>query len=74
VAAWQAALVQDDTSASDTWRGRVLRVSDWYTHRRSILQEPFQFNDVRTLECIVALDAGQPQLRIGQRVRVTIAR
>ncbi len=74
VAVGQTALVQDDTSASDTWRGRVMRVSDWYTHRRSILQEPFQFNDVRTLECLVALDPGQPQLRIGQRVRVTIER
>ena len=70
----QTALVQDDTSVSDTWRGRVMRVSDWYTHRRSILQEPFQFNDVRTLECLVALEPGQPQLRIGQRVRVTIER
>ena len=34
--------------------------------------EPLQFNDVRTLECIVTLDPGQPPLRIGQRVRVTL--
>jgi hypothetical protein len=33
---------------------------------------PKQFNDVRTLECIVALDRGQRALRIGQRVRVSI--
>jgi hypothetical protein len=50
----------------------VIRVSDWYTHRRSILQEPFQLNDVRTLEWLIALDPGQQPLRIGQRVRVTI--
>jgi hypothetical protein len=37
-----------------------------------MLQEPLQFNDVRTLECIVQLDPGQPALRIGQRVRVTL--
>lgn len=66
------ALIQDDTKAGHTWTGKVQRVSDWYTHRRSILQEPFQFNDVRTLECLVSLDPGQPPLRIGQRVRVTI--
>ncbi len=67
------ATIQDDTTAKDTtWRGKVVRVSDWYTHRRSILQEPLQFNDVRTLECIVELDPDQAPLRIGQRVRVTI--
>ena len=73
VAVGQAAAVQDDTTADGPiWHGRVLRVSDWYTHRRSILQEPLQLNDVRTLECLVALDPGQQSLRIGQRVRVTI--
>jgi hypothetical protein len=59
-------------AAGPSWHGRVIRVSDWYTHRRSILQEPFQLNDVRTLECLIALDRGQQPLRIGQRVRVTI--
>jgi multidrug resistance efflux pump len=73
VAVGQAASIQDDIIADGpNWHGRVLRVSDWYTHRRSILQEPFQLNDVRTLECLIALDPGQPPLRIGQRVRVTI--
>jgi multidrug resistance efflux pump len=67
----QVATVQDDTTASMSWRGKVIRISDWYTHRRSVLQEPFQFNDVRTLECIVALDK-EPGLRIGQRVRVVV--
>jgi multidrug resistance efflux pump len=72
VAAGQPATVEDDATQGPRWRGKVLRVSDWYTHRRSILQEPFQFNDVRTLECLVTLDPGQPPLKIGQRVRVTI--
>jgi len=36
------------------------------------LLEPLQFNDVRTLECIIDLDPGQPILRIGQRVRVQL--
>jgi hypothetical protein len=52
----------------------VQEVSDWFTHRRSIIQEPFQFNDVRTLQCIIAVTEepeGQ-KLRIGQRMRVMI--
>jgi multidrug resistance efflux pump len=72
-----AATIQDDTTTSDKWSGKVERISDWYTHRRSILQEPFQFNDVRTLECIIRLDkptSEQKPLRIGQRVRVLIGR
>lgn len=73
VKAGYPAAIQDDTTVKDSrWRGQVVRVGDWYTHRRSILQEPLQFNDVRTLECIVELEPGQPPLRIGQRVRVTI--
>ena len=73
VRAGYPATIQDDTTAKDyTWRGKVVRVSDWYTHRRSVLHEPLQFNDVRTLECIVEPDPGQQPLRIGQRLRVTI--
>jgi multidrug resistance efflux pump len=72
VAVGQAAVIQDDGNATLSWRGRVYRVGDWYTHRRSILQEPLQLNDVRTLECLIALDPGQPALRLGQRVLVTL--
>lgn len=68
----QPALIQDDAVASPTWKGKVTHVADWYASRRSLTQEAFQFNDVRTLECIVTLDADQPPLRINQRVRVTI--
>jgi multidrug resistance efflux pump len=71
----QPATIEDDTRVSKQWYGKVRRMSDWYTHRRSILLEPLQYNDVRTLECIVTVDkAGQRELRIGQRVRVTIGR
>jgi multidrug resistance efflux pump len=68
----QIALVEDDTRNGAQWKGKVERVSDWFAHRRSILLEPFQYNDVRTLECIVYLNPGGPPVRIGQRVRVTI--
>jgi multidrug resistance efflux pump len=68
-----AATVQDDSTGAGDWHGKVQRVSDWYSQRRSILLEPLQFNDVRTLECIVTLDPNQAgTLRIGQRVRVIL--
>jgi multidrug resistance efflux pump len=70
----QAALIEDDGSPKFTWRGRVSRVSDWYTDRRQIAEENMTQKDIRTLECIVSLDPGQPSLRIGQRVRVTLNR
>jgi multidrug resistance efflux pump len=68
----QTARVDDDVTPGERWRGRVVRVSNWYTHRRSVVQEPFQQNDVRTLECLIALDPDQPPLRIGQRMRVML--
>lgn len=68
----QPAVIQDDSRTAQTWRGRVAHVSDWYTQRRSVLQEPLQVNDIRTLECIVRVDPGQPPLRIGQRMRVIL--
>jgi multidrug resistance efflux pump len=58
------------------WEGSIQRVGDWYTQRRSVLLEPLQFNDVRTLECIVGIDNVDKlpldkRPRIGQRVRIT---
>jgi len=72
VAGGQAVMVRDDARAGITWRGKVRKLSDWYSHRRSIWQDPLQYNDVRTLECIIDLEPGQPPLRIGQRVLVQI--
>ena len=69
----QKAVIEDDTTAKKVWNGKVVRISDWYTHKRSIILEPMQLNDVRTLECIIEVEEpeGQP-LRIGQRMRVKI--
>jgi multidrug resistance efflux pump len=72
VAVGQAAVIQDDASAGKLWHGKVVRMSDWFTQRRSILMEPLQLNDVRTLECIVQLDDDPNPPRIGQRVRVSL--
>lgn len=66
------ATIHDDSNDSRVWHGHVTTLSDWFTQRRSVLQEPLQFNDVRTLECLMTLNPDQPPLRIGQRVRVLI--
>jgi multidrug resistance efflux pump len=68
----QSAVIEDDAHHGLTWKGKVERIDDWFGPRRLVLPEPFQFNDVRTLECIVALDPGSPPIRINQRVCVKI--
>jgi multidrug resistance efflux pump len=71
----QKAEIRDDTTTSGpTYAGKVTRLSDWYSHRRSIILEPLQYNDVRTLECLIEIDETDknPPLRIGQRVRVKL--
>lgn len=73
VAAGQRAEIADDAVATgSTWKGRVVRVAEWFAQRRTILPDTPTFQDVRTLECIVHLDPGQPPLRIGQRVHVKL--
>ena len=75
VSVGQKVEIQDESSTAHTWTGKVTRLSDWFAYRRSQTSEPLRLNpsEIRTLECIVAIDpvpAGQPQLRLGQRVRV----
>jgi HlyD family secretion protein len=68
----QAAGIEDDVNPARTWTGTVQRLSSWYTQRRSANDDPTKLKDVRTLECIVALEPDQPPVKIGQRVRVLI--
>lgn len=65
-------VIQDEADGSVSWRGRVERVAGWYSPRRVVLHDPSQMNDVRTLECVIVLEPGQPRLRLGQGVRVFI--
>ncbi len=66
------AQVRDESDSSLTWRGRVSRLAGWYAERRTVLDDPSQFSDVRTLECVIELEPPQPRLRLGQTVRVSI--
>jgi multidrug resistance efflux pump len=68
----ESALVRDEADPATTWRGRIGRVAGWYSQRRSILHDPSQTGDMRTLECLTVLETGQPRLRLGQSVRVFI--
>jgi multidrug resistance efflux pump len=70
------ASIRDEARAdSPTWPGRVLRVGNWVARRRSVVLEPGEANDVRTVECVIGLDpAPVGPLLVGQRVRVRIGR
>jgi hypothetical protein len=67
-----AASVEDDPATGRTWQGTVLRLSDWITRRRSRSLEPFELNDVHTLEALIRIDPEPNDVRIGQRVLVRI--
>ena len=74
----QPVLIEDDAMDGASWTGKVNAMSHWFAQRRSILLEPGQLNDARTLEAIIRIDSPQeadmnrPPLRIGQRMRVVI--
>lgn len=54
------------------WRGTVKSLAGWVAQRRTPVLEPGEINDVRTVECVVALAPGGARLWIGQRMRVRI--
>ena len=64
------AVVFTDKLDGKKWPGKVTRLSDWIAPRRSQLDEPFEKNDVRTMEAIVEFDSDPPPVRQGQRLRV----
>jgi multidrug efflux pump subunit AcrA (membrane-fusion protein) len=70
----QAVTIEDDTYKGPKWEGTVKSVSEWYAPTRSPVIEPFRYNDVRTLECIIELKDTKDATvaRIGQRVRAKI--
>lgn len=70
----QTALIRDDTHSGASWRGTVQRVAGWYQQRKPTTLDPSAFTDVRTVECLISIDSGQPPLRLGQRMRVMIGR
>jgi multidrug resistance efflux pump len=69
----QEVTIVDDTFQGPSWKGRIEFLAPWFTQRRGLVVEPFMYNDVRYMECLVkVLDEGSYPLRVGQRVRVRI--
>jgi multidrug resistance efflux pump len=68
----QEVTIEDDTYKGPEWKGTVKSISKWYAPTRSPIIEPFRYNDVRTLECIITVDSGGAEKFIGQRVRAKI--
>ena len=67
----QEVTIEDDTYHGPTWKGTVKSISEWYAPQRSAVIEPFRYNDVRTLECIIRVTDAAGS-RNGQRVRVKV--
>lgn len=70
----RAAIHDDARADSPTWTGRVLAVGHVVARRRAVMVEPGEMTDVRTVECVVALDGSPDGLLVGQRMRVRIGR
>ena len=69
----QDVTIVDDTYQGPTWKGHIEHLAPWFTQKRNMIVEPFNYNDVRYMECVVKVfPEGQYPLRVGQRVRVKI--
>jgi multidrug resistance efflux pump len=68
----QAAQVDDEASGLLLATGKIAELSDWFLPRRQLDAQPTSTNTGLTLECVIDLDEGHGQLRLGQRVRVRI--
>lgn len=72
VKAGMLAEIQDESRLdSPVWKGKVTSVARWVAQRRTLVLEPGEINDVRTLEAVVEPD-DDTGLVIGQRMRITI--
>ncbi|MBY0513622.1 MAG: HlyD family efflux transporter periplasmic adaptor subunit [Gemmataceae bacterium] len=69
------ATIRDDARADAPPRaGTVERVGNWVARKRTMVLEPGELSDVRTVECVIRLDGPTDGLLVGQRVRVRIGR
>lgn len=69
------ATIRDDArSDSPKWEGKVLRVGQLVTRKRSLLLEPGEINDVRTVECVISIEGETKDLLVGQKMRVRLGK
>ncbi len=64
--------VEDEANGSLLAKGTIADVSDMFLPRRQFSALPNSINTGLALECVVDLQEGHAQLRLGQRVRVRI--
>lgn len=69
-----AAIQDENRTDGKTWTGRVKSVAGWVATRRSVVLDPGEVNDVRTVECVVEFDPPATDLWIGQQMRVRVGR
>ncbi|MFO0822877.1 MAG: HlyD family efflux transporter periplasmic adaptor subunit [Gemmataceae bacterium] len=69
------AVIRDDArSDSPKWQGTMLRVGRIVTRKRSLLLEPGEINDVRTIECVISIEGDTKDLLVGQKMRVRLGK
>ena len=70
----QEVTIEDDTYKGPEWKGKVKDIKGWFAPTRTPVIEPFRYNDVRTLECVIELTGTEQKQKpiIGQRVRAKI--
>lgn len=67
------ALVEDAVHPGQSRTGYVRNLAGVYLQKRQVVPPRIPFTtDSRTVECVVALEPGEPSFRIGQQVRVTV--
>jgi len=68
----QQASVEDDIRIdAPKITGKVKSIAKWVAQRRTMILDPGEINDVRTVECVIELD-DDANLVIGQRMRIRV--
>jgi HlyD family secretion protein len=65
-------VIKDDVVHGGVWHGTVLQLANWYSKRRTIMEDAAALTDVPTVELLVSIQPNGSPPRIGQRVRVHI--
>lgn len=64
-------LEDDSRGDSPKWTGRVRSIAGYVAQKRSLILDPGEINDVRTVECLIEITS-EDGLVIGQRMRARI--
>lgn len=68
----QDVVLEDDSRInSPRWTGKVRSIAAWVAQKRTLILDPGEINDVRTVECVIDV-ATEDGLVIGQRMRARI--